>query len=148
MSGKPVPLDLRFWRHVVKTSGCWLWRGAVRSNGYGVVGTGVGKRSEGAHRVSYRMAYGDVPDGIDVCHRCDVRACVNPEHLFLGTRSDNMIDAARKNRHPMAKLTCRDAKGLRYGRSIGLKIRELAFLYEVSMPTAGQVSRGTQRWAV
>jgi hypothetical protein len=88
----------RFMRFVSKepTSGCWLWTGSVSPKGYGGFGGGTyGKR---AHRVSWRLFRGTIPDGFDVCHKCDTPPCVNPDHLFVGTRSDNMYDCSRKGR--------------------------------------------------
>lgn len=86
-----------FWRHVTKTETCWLWTGARRGFGYGMMGV-HGLSPQPAHRVSWRIHYGEIPGKLFVCHKCDVPACVRPDHLFLGTASDNMQDAARKGR--------------------------------------------------
>ena len=93
------PIEARFWRHVA-TAGrddCWLWTGATNANGYGTVN--VNRRSSLAHRVSWSMRWErPVPEGRCILHECDVRACVNPLHLWLGTQRDNVADMRAKGR--------------------------------------------------
>lgn len=73
-------------------TGCWLWTGRINQDGYGI----FGDSGTGAHRASFQLFKGEIPKGLLVCHHCDVRSCVNPDHLFLGTHRDNMDDMMRK----------------------------------------------------
>ena len=80
-------------------SGCWLWLGAVTNRGYGsLLNPATGKTTQ-AHREAYRRAHGAIPPGLHVLHRCDLRCCVNPDHLFVGTNADNVRDRMTKGRH-------------------------------------------------
>ena len=88
-------IDL-FWRKVDKSGNCWLWKGAKTDKGYGVAWDG--RHTQKAHRVSFMLSNGYMPD-LCVLHRCDVPGCVNPSHLFLGTRADNNRDMHAKGRH-------------------------------------------------
>lgn len=84
-------------------SGCIEWQGAVDRNGYGAFK--IGGRKIGAHRVAVILSGATIPDDHEVCHHCDNKRCVNIDHLFVGTKSDNMRDAARKNRLPLPLKT-------------------------------------------
>ena len=154
-------LATRFWSRVDRRGGdeCWPWLGAFYVDGYGTIGRGG--RNCGmlrAHRVSWEMAHGPVPDGLCVCHHCDNRGCVNPAHLFVGTKRDNTWDMIRKGRsrlsgphygedHGRAKLTevaVRDAR--RRFTAGGVTKAELAREYGVSSTAMGDALSG-RHWA-
>lgn len=91
------PIAVRFWAHVAKGDGCWEYTGARGTFGYGNVNIGA-SRYDRAHRVSWRLTHGAIPGGMQVLHRCDNPPCVRPDHLFLGTPSDNVRDMMGKAR--------------------------------------------------
>lgn len=91
------PIAQRFWSKVTKTEGCWLWIGAKNTRGYGKLSKGrAGEGFIAAHRLSYELAYGPIPLGRNVLHKCDNACCVRPEHLFIGTQADNLADMTIK----------------------------------------------------
>jgi hypothetical protein len=89
-------------KYLESDNGCWEFNGCKMPNGYGKVT--VKKKTWLAHRYSYFINVGIIPDGMHVCHKCDNRSCINPKHLFLGTRKDNMQDMISKNRHNFSGL--------------------------------------------
>lgn len=100
MKNTLTPIADRLWAKVEKTDTCWIWTGS-KSGSYHHGEIGLGRRTDGkakAHRVSYELAYGKIQDGLQVLHKCDNGLCVRPDHLFLGTQKDNMIDCSAKGR--------------------------------------------------
>ncbi len=89
----------RFWRKVNKTQSCWLWIGSRNQKGYGLIGPGSAGSMIGAHRLSWALHHGSIPDGLWVLHHCDNPPCVRPEHLWLGSNHDNVRDRELKDRH-------------------------------------------------
>jgi HNH endonuclease len=145
----------RFWKQVDCSGGrdaCRLWTGFLRENGYGVFG--LNRKEYKAHRVSYFLEHGRIDDDRLVLHRCDVRACVNPSHLFLGTPKDNSQDAVTKGRNTKlygerngkAKLTRADVLAIRrICKRGGVYQRTIAKQFDVSEATVSYVVNGG-RW--
>jgi hypothetical protein len=102
----------RFWAKVEKTDTCWLWRGALHHKGGGYGLAAVEGKLWRAHRFTYELAYGAIPDGLHVAHHCDTPACVRPDHLFLTTPRGNRDDRIAKGREGH-KLTERDVRLIR-----------------------------------
>jgi len=110
----PKNEDTKIWTKVDKTGSCWLWQGVLYPNGYGRIR--FRGREEYTHRVSYILAHGPILAGMSICHKCDVRNCVNPDHLFMGTQKDNMADMVSKSRQAPPDITKR--VGTDNGRSV------------------------------
>ena len=104
-------ISVRFWSkvyvdgpllaHVVELGQCWMWTGARFRQGYGQINIGR-RRNDGAHRLSWRLNCGAIPDGLRVCHHCDNPGCVRPGHLFLATAKGNFEDMCKKGRRKIA----------------------------------------------
>lgn len=143
----------RFWSKVQRSSGCWEWTGSLQS-GYGQLRVCTDSRvpMARAHRVSWEIHYGPVPDDLCVLHRCDNRKCVRPDHLFVGTRRDNARDMVAKGRHhrahlrgerhPSARLNAAGAaEVLRRARG-GESLTSLARAYGISISAVWALKNG------
>lgn len=142
----------RFWSKVDKTDGCWNWTASKFNNsGYGLIKIAGKRRS--AHRVSFELFHGAIPSGMLICHRCDNRACVNPDHLFLGTHRDNMDDMVAKDRQPRGKKNGRarldeeTVVAARYAQlTSGASVATIARSLGVSKSTAHRALTG-ENWS-
>lgn len=145
---KPRRAFFEHLKHVViDENGCWLWPGTIDPKGYGV--TSLSGERWWAHRASYQHYYGAPPDGLVICHKCDVRSCVNPAHLFAGTIADNQRDmklkgrAARGEKSRSAKLTEDAVRLIRSDERPGWLLAEV---HGVSQATISEV-RSRKVWA-
>ena len=103
----------RLWAKVAKTDECWEWTGYIKPNGYASLYDPHTGTKQYIHRISWELHNGGpIPDGMMVCHRCDNRRCVRPDHLFLGTARDNVVDQTSKGRNPFQLYPERARVGL------------------------------------
>lgn len=146
MSPKRIPVSDRILNRVAKQEGaCWLWQGCFGKDGYGVIG--VGKHQKRTHRVAYECFVGEIPNGMLVCHTCDQPACVNPNHLFLGTAKENYDDmvekgrkrAAMRDNRPSSNIKQKDIQSLIEMRKSGKTLKEISVLYGVSFQTVSRI---------
>ena len=136
-------------KYIVNESGCWIWTGAPSKHNYGQIQ--INGRSLQAANVGYTLYKGEIPKGMSVCHKCDVTMCVNPDHLFLGTRADNSRDMVLKNRscfgerHPKAKLRTEFIPIIREAYTHGFTLKSIADYYKVRHTTIHRILKG-QIW--
>ena len=132
-------------------TGCWLWKGYLSKDGYGRFRFyGRNGKKVQAHRASWILNFGPIPEGMFVCHKCDNRKCVNPEHLFLGTPQDNMNDMVAKGRSGdtrgeksgLTHLTDADVLSIRARYPQGTKLIDLAREYGVAKSTVSYIVNG------
>lgn len=157
---RDAKLTARFWLSVTKKQSdeCWEWTGRRNADGYGVITVRSHPvfrcREQLAHRVSWYLGAGSLPDGAQVLHRCDNPPCINPSHLWLGTPRDNMRDCAAKGRtggggprgesSPHAKLTEEQVRRIRELAGIVAQ-RKIAKLFGVCQTTVGKIIR-SENW--
>jgi hypothetical protein len=141
-----------FWAKVDKSADCWIWTASRTKDGYGWFR--IGSRRDRtdtpalAHRVAWEIANGPPPAGTSVLHRCDNPGCVRPDHLFVGTQADNMLDMSSKDRAPNKKLTRPSVREMRELAAAGVPVSELAARFMVGRSTADKAIKGkTWRFA-
>ena len=137
------------------TTGCWLWTGGLSDTGYGTFLLRKGSRSGGAYMGAHRAAWifhrGAIKPGAYLCHKCDNRACVNPDHLFLGTQRENMQDCSRKERlrfgeaSPAAKLTDQECAQIRGAASGNESQASVARRFGINQSTVSRLLHGKRR---
>ena len=135
-----------FWKQVTKSDGCWIYTGMPgKAHRYPSFGW-QGKKIK-AHRFSWWLAHGDIPAGMEVCHKCDVTRCVRPDHLFVGTHHENMLDLQRKgyrkaakgSRNGFSKLSEEDVLSIRRRYDNGARQVALAAEFNVYQTTISRI---------
>ncbi len=154
--GVYLPIETRFWRFVGEKldNVCWEWQGNKNSRGYGIITDGKNKTTVYAHRISYEIHCSSIPSGMCILHKCDNPSCVNPDHLFLGTYKDNMVDMVSKGRmvsqkgelNNMSKLTNHDVKMIKqYYTTKEKTIKELSIFFDVNIRHIYRIIGGERR---
>lgn len=144
-------LDRRLvkYRRIDPVSGCWLWTGNRHQYGYGLIEYQY--RMFRVHRIAmWRWRGFDLDSKLYVCHRCDVRACFNPDHLFIGTASDNMWDKVAKGRHPRnargkPRITPETVRAIRADLATGMTQTAIGAKHGVDQTTVSDIKTGRSR---
>jgi hypothetical protein len=154
-------IEERFWPKVDKSGDCWEWTGSRYNTGYGMFW--IKPRCQSAHRFSWELHFGPIPNGLFVLHTCDTRHCIRPDHLFLGTQKDNVADAITKGRvvpppgydhyseewkrfgerSATSKLTDEDVRAIRKAWETGtIRATDLSERFKVSEGTIRRITKG------
>lgn len=144
----------RFEKYVIRQDGCWDWKGCIHKSGYAPMNY-YNNQFKNAHVVSWILHKGNIPNGLCVLHKCDNRKCTNPEHLFLGTYSDNHQDMLKKHRNNtqkgekshLSKLKEYDVVEIRNLISIGVPMTKIAKRYNVTYCAIRDIKR-SDTWKV
>lgn len=129
-----TPEDFMARIEPIPIAGCWLYCGPLNNQGYGTFGG-----RELAHRYSYELHKGKIPTGLHILHTCDVRSCVNPEHLYAGTEGHNRRDALIRDRLSVAKLTTAQVQAIRLSNK---SLITLAHEYKVGWLAISRIRKG------
>ena len=141
-------LSRYFERNVIRTDGCWDWKTKCRSEKYVRMDYAKGKPKISIHVYSWKINFGEIPNGMYVCHKCDNTRCSNPTHLFLGTAKDNNRDCVNKNRHPkgerhgMAKLNEEIVKKIRQLLGLRIVVPEISRQLNISKHAIYHIKNG------
>ena len=150
----PESFTERFWKKIEKRNDdeCWVWTASCAGKGYGQIKppVGYGRRNLYAHRVSYLLCVGPIPDGLEVCHHCDNPKCCNPKHLFAGTRAANAKDMSNKMRSTWGvrsgtcKLTEFDVRKIREMLVQNVPQQKIAKSFNISQIQVSRIKCGKQ----
>lgn len=142
----------KFWSKVVSksTDECWEWNGSKEKQGYGILNLRITGKYLKAHRASWEIHFGEIPNNLCVCHKCDNRSCVNPSHLFLGIHQENMADMTVKKRYKntkgelngRSKLTKEQVVEILNMKNKGISQQKIANYYNVSQVRISMIFSG------
>ena len=138
-----IHLQKIFDRSVIRKDGCWDWDGIAHAMGY--IPMKHGKKFTWAHRISWFLYFGNIPDGLNVLHKCDNRRCSNPDHLFLGTIQDNIKDMDNKGRRHIftgAKLSYNEVLEIKKLLLLGVPVARIARDFKMSHPAIKSIKMG------